>query len=68
MIKTYLNVVGMIVFMAACWGFIAPPMISADDTLICLLGAVVFFGAPAVTAAWARLVFKEKNNAGKFQS
>lgn len=67
MIKAYLNVAGMVVFMCACWGFIAPPMISAKDTVTCLLGLAILIAAPAVTGIWAKKVFMGDKNVDKLK-
>lgn len=68
MIKQYFHIAGMIVLLVACWGLIAPQMVSAKDTIVCILGFVVVIAAPAVVAAWFRSVFGGNKDAGKLQS
>ena len=62
-VRLYACIVLLLAFLAGVYGFAAPALVSAEDTLLCILGGVLAVGVgPAVCAlgiAHAAKLWKE---------
>lgn len=60
--KTYLNCVGILVFICAVIGFVVPTMLSAKDTLMVMCGFATVIVSPMIVFVWGRKVFFSKSS------
>lgn len=63
--KTYLNCVGILVFICVIIGFVVPTMLSAKDTLMVMCGFAMLFVSPMIVFVWGRKVFLGKSSEKK---
>lgn len=66
--KTYLNCVGILVFICVIIGFVVPTMLSAKDTLMVMCGFAMLFVSPMIVFVWGRKAFlgqSSKKKTGK---
>lgn len=59
--KYYLNGLGIFVFLVVTFGFGAPALVSAKDTLAVLLGFAWIAATPVVLFYWGRKAFKKRS-------
>ena len=63
--KTYLNCVGILVFICVIIGFVVPTMLSAKDTLMVVCGFAMLLVSPIIIFVWGRKVFLGKSSKKK---
>lgn len=63
--RTYLNCVGILVFICAVIGFAVPTMLSAKDTLMVMCGFATVIVSPMIVFVWGRKVFLGKSSKKK---